>query len=418
MTWVCSGCGTPSASRLPFACVHEGLDGADHVLTRRGGAAEWPGGDEPNPFIRYRRLLWAWELAQEGGLADAEYVALATRLDDRVAEVDGHGFRVTPLHRRELDGATLWLKDETGNVAGSHKGRHLMGVLLALEVEAALGRPRAAPLAIASCGNAALAAAVLARAAGRPIDVFIPTDADPAVVERLRALEARLHVCARQPGIAGDPCTHAFRAAVAAGALPFSCQGSDCGLTIDGGRTLGYELVEAGPLDALFVQVGGGALGSALAQALDEAVALGAVPRAPRLYTVQTEGCHPLERALARVRARASSDGGVDAALAHARTHRAAYMAPWPETPHSIAHGILDDETYDWYALVAAMMRGGGDTLVVDEAALLDARALGRATAPVDATGAAGLAGVLTQSRAGALPAGSSVAAILSGRQR
>ncbi len=37
-------------------------------------------------------------------------------------------------------------------------------------------RPR---LAIASCGNAALAAATLARAAAWPIEVFVPDWADP-----------------------------------------------------------------------------------------------------------------------------------------------------------------------------------------------------------------------------------------------
>jgi hypothetical protein len=34
-------------------------------------------------------------------------------------------------------------------------------------------------LAIASCGNAALAAAVVARAGGWPLTVFVPPDADP-----------------------------------------------------------------------------------------------------------------------------------------------------------------------------------------------------------------------------------------------
>ena len=50
----------------------------------------------------------------------------------------------------------------------------------------AVERPARAPLAIASCGNAALAAAVVARAADRRLRVFIPPDADPAVVARLR----------------------------------------------------------------------------------------------------------------------------------------------------------------------------------------------------------------------------------------
>ena len=42
-------------------------------------------------------------------------------------------------------------------------------------------------------------------------------------------------------------------------------------------------------------------------------------------------------------------------------------MWPWETVPHSLAHGILDDETYDWVALVDAMLATGGQAIVVDE---------------------------------------------------
>jgi threonine dehydratase len=175
----------------------------------------------------------------------------------------------------------LWVKDETRHVSGSHKARHLMGLALWLAVsdlartttaQGPAGASATTPaLAIASCGNAALAAAVVARAIERPLRVFIPTDAHPKVVERLRALGAVLEVCPRQPDVPGDPTLHAFRAAVQAGALPFCCQGNENGLTIEGGMTLGWEiasqLARTGALiDRLFVQVGGGALASSVAQ--------------------------------------------------------------------------------------------------------------------------------------------------------
>jgi hypothetical protein len=87
----------------------------------------------------------------------------------------------------------MWVKDETHNVAGSHKARHLMGLLLYLAVvEGGPGSAAApgaqAPLAIASCGNAALGAAVLARAASRALQVYVPPDAEHAVLDRLAAL--------------------------------------------------------------------------------------------------------------------------------------------------------------------------------------------------------------------------------------
>ena len=46
----------------------------------------------------------------------------------------------------------------------------------------------------------------------------------------------------RQPGQPGDPSCHRLRAELAAGAIPFTCQGNLNGLAIEGGETLGFEL--------------------------------------------------------------------------------------------------------------------------------------------------------------------------------
>src|SRR3972149_10617633 len=97
-------------------------------------------------------------------------------------------------------------------------------------------------LAIASCGNAALAAAVVARAADRRLQVFIPTVADPKVVARLRRLEAELTICPREEGVTGDPTYHRLRQALRQGALPFTCPGGDNGVTIEGGKTPRYQV--------------------------------------------------------------------------------------------------------------------------------------------------------------------------------
>ena len=161
----CAGCGWPAPPRAetPFRCPRAGRPGGDdvdHVLVRRLPAdAQWPSGDEVNPFVRYRSLLSADDRAE----SDADFLDIVQRLDDAVAEVDGRGFVVTPFAPNQSLGA--WVKDETGNVGGSHKGRHLMGLAIWLDV---VQIDRSRPLAIASCGNAALAAAVIARAAARP----------------------------------------------------------------------------------------------------------------------------------------------------------------------------------------------------------------------------------------------------------
>jgi threonine synthase len=395
---ICGGCGASPSGPLPFVCPNRGEGDVDHVLRREGLPAKVSLGADANPFVRYRALAFSYDYALSRGISDDEYLDIVRALDDSVARVDGRGFRVTPLAER--DG--LLIKDETGNVSGSHKGRHLFGIALMLAVAERVatresGHPgREAALAIASCGNAALAAAVVARAAERRLQVFVPVSADVKVVAQLRDLGARVTVCPRRPGVAGDPSYLAFREAVASGAVPFSCQGGDNGLTLDGGRTLGYELaqqLDGRPLERIFLQVGGGALASATVAALRESVELGWLKRMPALFPVQTRGGFPLRRAWERLQ---SIGGSTEERLQHAATHRSQFMWPWEDEPKSIAHGILDDETYDWLAIVRALFEHGGEPLVVDEATLEAANRQGRALGfNVDATGSSGLAGAL-----------------------
>jgi len=444
---VCAGCGfrVPDDAPLAFACpATRPGDDVDHVLVRvldpAAAAAADALGDDPasvNPYVRWRTHFHAWHRALALGWSDAEYVGLVGRFDTAVALVDGHGFRITPFARSgPLSDALgfsaaggVWVKDETGNVSGSHKARHLFGTMLELAVEearrdAAGGRPpgERAPLAIASCGNAALAAAVVARAADRHLDVFIPPDADPVVVERLRALGAACTVCEREPGVAGDPTYHALLRAIAAGAVPFTCQGNLNGLAIEGGQTLGWELAAAvgapdGPsrLDRVVVQVGGGALISSVIGGLRYGGAT-----LPRIHAVQPATVHPLARAFERVRARAVAGEAIDEALADAARHRSAFMWPWEAEPRSVAHGIIDDETYDWRAAVAGMLASGGGPVVVSETTFEEANALARATTGIDVdhTGSAGLAGLVDLVRTRAIGPDETVAVLFTGAVR
>jgi len=465
---ICAGCGFPAPADdpYPFRCPNAGRgNDMDHVMTVVLDAAHlrWPGGREPNPFVRYRTLFHSYHLAAAHGMSDAEYVGLVERLDRAIAAVDGHGFTETPYARSEAlsagfaPGGGLWVKDETGNVSGSHKARHLMGLLLHLEVVERIGLVPVAggppDLAIASCGNAALAAAVVARAADRRLQVFIPTVADPKVVARLRRLEAELTICPREEGVTGDPTYHRLRQAVRQGALPFTCQGSDNGLTIEGGKTLGYEMVsvlaeERHLLDRVFVQVGGGALASAVIQAFQDAVRLGVLARLPRIHAVQTRAVQPLARAYDGVADRivdrivrehgrrpAPPDGAreradlilasaasplVEEELRDAVTHRSEFMWPWEQEPRSVAGGIIDDETYDWAVVVRGMIMTGGYPVAVSEETLLEANGLARSATGinVDPTGSAGLAGLLELKRKQEVGAEERVAVLFTGVQR
>ncbi len=401
---VCSGCDAQISADelLRFSCPNRGIGDDDHVLRVQLSPDEiragWPDNAstrESNPFIRYRKLSYGYLQAMQLGMADSEYVAIVRELADAIAAFD------RPMQATELrycDTLGCWIKNETANVSGSHKARHLIGTTIDMEVASRLGGGSDAPLAIASCGNAALAAAVVAKAAGRALQVFVPDNADPAVVARLESLGASRIVCKRVPGgPAGDPCYFQFREAVEGGALPFSCQGGDNAHAILGGHSLGWELIDQSLsdkccFDRIFVQVGGGALCSSILQTYLMAKSAGLIDSLPVFYAVQTKNAHPLARAW-----RLAEESG--ASMQDLRHQRSKFMWPWEAVPESIAGGILDDETYDWLSIIEGLMESGGSVLTVSEERLRDAQETGAKLSgiAVDATGTSGFAGYLQQ---------------------
>lgn len=342
-----------------------------------------------NPFLRFRGRLDSYDAVRRGDLTDDQFVSIVAELDAGVAMADGHGhgFVETPVIAGDelateagVD-VDLVIKAEPHNVGGSHKARHLMGVAIQMKVAEALGEALPERLAIASCGNAAIGASVIARALDLPLDVFVPTWAGDSVLDPLRGLGAEIHQCERRPGEAGDPCYLRFSDAVSSGSTAFSVQGSDTPSTFDGGRTLGWELAEqVADLDAIYVQVGGGALATAVGMAMP----------AVALFPVQAEGCAPLRRAWDLLAPAFDFDA--------ARANPTAYMWPWDD-PHSYATGILDDITYDWLPLIQATHASGGEPIVASESLIVRAHQLAKMATdiPVCSTGAAGLAGLMHQ---------------------
>ncbi len=366
--------------------------------------------DEQLTFVKHRQHLDVYRHALDVGLSDAGYVKIVGELDDQLVSSSGIGFRETPLvgiqskMPRPIVG-----KVETANVAGSHKARHLFGLLLRLTIDERVGREPPGELAIASCGNAALGAATLANAANRSLRVFVPVDADPRVLGDLERLGAIIEVCKRSAGQVGDPCMAELDRAIDSGAEAFTVQGPTSPHVIDGGRTLGFELAEqleragllSGPTRAedIYIQVGGGALGAATMDGLTAAgVAL-------RLHPVQSRNAHPYVAMWERIRNRvgisvASTPGvGLDSAeqLRDLISANADAMEPWPVPPSSVASGILDDITYDWQPLLFHQLRSGGWPVLASEEDFVRATDMLRKqiSPPPDATGAAGLAGLL-----------------------
>jgi threonine synthase len=85
-----------------------------------------------------------------------------------------------------------------------------------------------------------------------------------------------------------------------------------------------------------------------------------------------------------------------------------------------VASGILDDETYDWLAVVRGMLATGGTPVVVGEELLLDATELARTATGIDLdpTGAAGLAGLLRLRQDGAIHPDETSAVLFTGIRR
>jgi len=101
----------------------------------------------------------------------------------------------------------------------------------------------------------------------------------------------------------------------------------------------------------------------------------------------------------------------------HAARNRAGFMWPWEDEPASVAHGILDDETYDWVAVCEGMLASRGTPVVVGEETLLEANELARAATGIDVdhTGSSGLAGLLSLVAAGHVSPDERVAVLFTG---
>ncbi len=421
--WECVRCGAsvPIDAWLPFRCPNATAEDRHHALGIVSDTDVVDMSSDSHPFVAAdRHLAWA-ACAEANGMPFERRRELVLETDEAIRAVDGTGFHVTEFGRADVlsdelgfdaDGG-VWVKDETASVAGSQKARFLFSILLHLRAAEELGelttRP---PLAIASCGNAALAAATLAKAVDWPIDVFVPTWMSDGFGHRLDDLGARVHRSARlADDPPGDPAMLRFREAVAAGAVPFTVQGPENALCLDGGRTLGWEIAdglrddEVEWLDGLFVQVGGGAFASATFTAL--------APSGLDVATfpVQTAGCAPLDRALERAAARDIVDVGF---------HWNELMTIW-ENPSSLADGILDDETYDWVDIAHSLRIAGGASVVAEEPHVVAAHDLAKhAGFDVSPTGAAGLAGLLQvlEAEPERFDSSSCVAVVMSGISR
>ena len=202
--------------------------------------------------------------------------------------IAGH-VRETPVMqatalRDGIDGDfDLWLKLELLQATGSFKARGATNKLLSLD-RAELARG----VVTASGGNHGLATARAAHMAGVPATIFLPTNASPSKVEKLKAWGADVR-------IVGDAWHESNEAALAynrgVGAAYFHPFADP--LVVAGQGTLGIEcLDQIEGLDTILVAMGGGGLVSGVATALK------ALKPSVRVIGIEAEGSPVLLRAL------------------------------------------------------------------------------------------------------------------------
>ena len=174
-----------------------------------------------------------------------ERIAEASRIVDPV-------FLRTPQYGDALLDAALGrqvvVKVETANPLRSFKGRG---------ADFMLGRLPAGPTVVcSSTGNFGQAIAYAGRRRNRAVEVFVPENINPVKLARMRAFGARVTLAGHDSAAADDA---AREHAATAGDRVIVEDGRQVEIA-EGAGTIGVELLDAGPFDAIVVPVGDGAL--------------------------------------------------------------------------------------------------------------------------------------------------------------
>ncbi|MFC7306031.1 threonine/serine dehydratase [Streptomyces monticola] len=208
------------------------------------------------------------------------------------ARVSGH-LRPLALSQAgpgEFPGADVWFAHEYLQYTGTFKAR---GALNFLSSHVSAGTMPDAGVVIASGGNAGLACAWAAARHGVTATVFVPENAPPVKVARLRKLGARVRQAGTEYAVALDA---SRRYAAESGAL--ESHAYDLPLIAAGAGTLLEEIHAKLPtVDTVLVAVGGGGLFTGVAAAAHEhGIRVVAVePRGARALNAALEAGEPVD---------------------------------------------------------------------------------------------------------------------------
>jgi threonine synthase len=192
----------------------------------------------------------------------------------------------------EIGVRRLWVKDEGINPTASFKAR---GLMMAVTRAKALGLPG---VCVPTAGNAGIALAAYAAAAGMPCRIFAPETTPPPILGSIRAFGAELVLVSGHIGDAGKA-TMAF----AKESGHFNVATVREPYRVEGMKTMGYEVAEQLGWrlpDAIVYPTGGGEGTIGIWKAVGEMLEWGWLPKdakRPRMIIAQAAGCAPLVRA-------------------------------------------------------------------------------------------------------------------------
>ena len=253
----------------------------------------------------------------------------------------------TPLLRSRSIGPALGMprlafKDESCNPTLSFKAR---GLAVAIHRARALGARR---VAIPSAGNAGSATAAYCAAAGLSCTVAMPADTPRPILDECRAHGARIELV---DGTIADAGAWVRERAADAGWFDVSTLREP--YRLEGKKTMGYELAEAGGWTlpgAIVYPTGGGTGLIGMWKAFDELEALGWIDGdRPRMISVQAAGCAPIVRAF------------------EAGSPRAEPVF----APHTVASGLKVPSAIGDFLILHAVRASGGSAVAVADSDLL-----------------------------------------------
>jgi len=245
-----------------------------------------------------------------------------------------------PALAREIGVRQLWVKDEGQNPTGSFKAR---GLMMAVTRAKALRLPG---VCVPTAGNAGIALAAYAAAAGLPARIYAPRTTPPPILASIRAYGVELELVDGHIGDAGKATQQFAKETgyfnVATVREPYR---------VEGMKTMGYEVAEqlgwALP-DVIVYPTGGGEGTIGIWKAIGEMIEWGWLPGdavKPRMIVAQAAGCAPLVRAF------------------HAGEDKA---TPW-ENPVTHASGLRVPGPFGDRWTLRTLRESQGDAEAVDE---------------------------------------------------